>query len=126
MREHIYAGGVQWGERMGGRRGWWPDHQGGAKIQGSLGMLMGRRGARRVGHQKAESIETLFRLYDMLEAHCQETAKAGRTASGKDAAAAAQLLDELRQRFVRLVRAVPPVTAPNWASLPCMNRDASG
>ncbi len=56
-----------------------------------------------MGHKKAESIETLFQLYDMLEAHCQQTAKAGRTASGRDAAAAAQLLDELRQRFVRLV-----------------------
>ena len=58
---------------------------------------------RRVGHKKAENIETLFQLYDRLEAACQDTARLGRTAGSKEAAAAAQLLDELRQRFVRLV-----------------------
>lgn len=58
----------------------------------------------RVGHKKAENIETLFQLYDMLEADCQDTLKGGRTVPSKEAATATQLLDELRNRFVRLVR----------------------
>lgn len=60
----------------------------------------------RVGHKKAEDIETLFQLYDMLEASCQETLKGGSTVPSKDTAAASQLLDELRIRFVRLVCAL--------------------
>ncbi|KAK9901560.1 hypothetical protein WJX75_001857 [Coccomyxa subellipsoidea] len=55
-----------------------------------------------VGHKKAENIETLFQLYDMLEADCQDTLKGGRTVPSKEAATATQLLDELRNRFVRL------------------------
>lgn len=58
----------------------------------------------RVGHKKAENIETLFQLYDMLEEDCQNTIKGGRTVPSKEAATATQLLDELRNRFVRLVR----------------------
>ena len=58
----------------------------------------------RVGHKKAENIETLFQLYDMLEADCQDTLKGGRTVPSKEAATATQLLDELRNRFVRLVQ----------------------
>ncbi len=64
-----------------------------------------------MGHKKAENIETLFQLYDRLEAACQDVAKLGRTAGAKEAATAAALLDEMRQRFVRLVRvsqALPP------------------
>ncbi|BDA42284.1 hypothetical protein COCOBI_03-1710 [Coccomyxa sp. Obi] len=55
-----------------------------------------------VGHKKAENIETLFQLYDMLEEDCQNTIKGGRTVPPKEEAAATQLLDELRNRFVRL------------------------
>ena len=77
--------------------------------------------ARRVGHKKAENIETLFQLYDRLEATCQDTARLGRTAGGKEAAAAAQLLDELRQRFVRLVRDyTPQPRLPSAMSTFCM------
>lgn len=57
----------------------------------------------RVGHKKGENIETLFQLYDMLEADCQQTLKGGRTVPSKEAATATQLLEELRNRFVRLV-----------------------
>lgn len=64
-----------------------------------------------MGHKKAENIETLFMLYDMLEADCQETLKAGHTVPPKEAAAATQLLDELRNRFVRLVCAESPLFA---------------
>jgi GTP cyclohydrolase II len=67
---------------------------------------------RRVGHKKAENIETLFQLYDMLEASCQETLKGGSTTASKDAATATQLLDELRIRFVRLVGRRPEAMAP--------------
>ena len=57
----------------------------------------------RVGHKKAENIESLFSLYDALEASCQNTLKAGRMGDQKDSTTAAQLLEELRIRFVRLV-----------------------
>ncbi len=57
-----------------------------------------------MGHKKAENIETLFQLYDMLEEDCQNTIKGGRTVPPKEEATATQLLDELRNRFVRLVR----------------------
>ena len=56
-----------------------------------------------MGHKKAENIESLFQLYDALEASCQNTLKAGRTGDQKDSTTAAQLLEELRIRFVRLV-----------------------
>lgn len=66
-----------------------------------------------MGHKKAEDIETLFQLYDMLEASCQETLKetmkGGNTVPSKETAAASQLLEELRIRFVRLVRPFPAV-----------------
>ena len=65
----------------------------------------------RVGHKKAENIESLFQLYDALEASCQNTLKAGRTGDQKDSATAAQLLEELRIRFVRLV------SCPGWAMI---------
>ncbi|CAK0770470.1 hypothetical protein CVIRNUC_003770 [Coccomyxa viridis] len=55
-----------------------------------------------VGHKKAENIESLFSLYDALEASCQNTLKAGRMGDQKDSTTAAQLLEELRIRFVRL------------------------
>lgn len=57
----------------------------------------------RAGHKRAENIESLFLLYDALESSCQETLKSGRTGDQKDNATAAQLLEELRVRFVRLV-----------------------
>jgi len=57
----------------------------------------------RAGHKRAENIESLFQLYDALESSCQETLKSGRTGDQKDNATAAQLLEELRVRFVRLV-----------------------
>ena len=56
-----------------------------------------------MGHKKAENIESLFSLYDALEASCQNTLKAGRMGDQKDSTTAAQLLEELRIRFVRLV-----------------------
>ena len=56
-----------------------------------------------MGHKKAENIESLFQLYDALESSCQNTLKSGRTGDQKENATAAQLLEELRIRFVRLV-----------------------
>ena len=57
----------------------------------------------RVGHKKAENIESLFQLYDALESSCQNILKSGRTGDQKENATAALILEELRIRFVRLV-----------------------